>query len=44
MSFIQGTIENLEAIPDDSIDIIISNCVVNLSPDKPAVLKRLIGC
>ena len=40
MSFIQGTIEDLSAIPDDSIDIIISNCVVNLSPDKPAVLKE----
>ena len=40
MSFIQGTIENLSAIPSDSIDIIISNCVVNLSPDKPAVLKE----
>ena len=40
MDFIQGTIEDLSAIPSDSIDIIISNCVVNLSPDKPAVLKE----
>ena len=40
MTFVQGTIENLGSIPSDSIDIIISNCVVNLSPDKPAVLRE----
>ena len=38
MSFIRAPLK-ISAIPDDSIDIIISNCVVNLSPDKPAVLK-----
>ncbi len=32
----------IEAIPaaDDSVDVIISNCVINLSPDKPAVLRE----
>jgi arsenite methyltransferase len=32
----------VEAIPveDNSIDVIISNCVINLSPDKPAVFKE----
>ena len=27
-------------LPDGSIDVIISNCVVNLSPDKPAVFRE----
>ena len=32
----------MEAIPlpDASIDVVISNCVVNLSPDKPAVFAE----
>jgi len=41
--FLQGYIEDLKAIhlPDNYFDIVISNCVVNLSPDKPAVLKEV---
>jgi len=41
--FVQGYIEDLAAIdlPDDYFDIVISNCVVNLSPDKPSVLKEV---
>ncbi len=37
-----GYIERLDElnIPDNSIDIIISNCVINLSPDKEAVLRE----
>jgi arsenite methyltransferase len=37
--FLEGTIE---AVPlaDGAVDVIISNCVVNLSPDKPAVLRE----
>jgi len=37
--FLEGT---MEAVPlgDESVDVIISNCVVNLSPDKPAVLRE----
>jgi arsenite methyltransferase len=42
MKFIQGYIEDLQSagIDDESVDMIISNCVVNLSPDKPSVLKE----
>ncbi|GAB4562221.1 MAG: arsenite methyltransferase [Haliangiales bacterium] len=34
-----GEIENLP-VPDDSVDVILSNCVVNLSPDKAAVFRE----
>ena len=34
--FLNGEIERLP-LPDDSVDVIISNCVINLSGDKPAV-------
>lgn len=37
--FIQGTIEEVP-LPDAAVDVIISNCVVNLSPDKDAVLRE----
>jgi SAM-dependent methyltransferase len=37
--FLQGTIENVP-LPAESVDVIISNCVVNLSPDKDAVLAE----
>ena len=34
----------LEALPvdDDSIDVIISNCVINLSPDKAQVIREML--
>ena len=35
----QGTIEDVP-LPDGAVDVIISNCVVNLSPDKDAVLRE----
>jgi arsenite methyltransferase len=37
--FLKG---EMEAIPlaDESVDVVISNCVVNLSPDKPRVLRE----
>lgn len=40
--FVEGIIENLGAcgLADESFDLIVSNCVVNLSPDKRAVLKE----
>lgn len=40
VTFIQGYIEKLDELPLDpnSFDVIVSNCVVNLSPDKLAVL------
>ncbi|HTZ72376.1 MAG TPA: arsenite methyltransferase [Candidatus Aquilonibacter sp.] len=35
--FLKGEIENIP-LPDDSVDVIISNCVINLSADKDRVL------
>jgi arsenite methyltransferase len=40
VAFVKGTIENVP-LPDDSIDVIISNCVINLSVDKPAVVGEM---
>ncbi|MCA9402212.1 MAG: methyltransferase domain-containing protein [Candidatus Omnitrophica bacterium] len=41
--FIKGYIEDLKSLglPDDYFDIVVSNCVVNLSPDKEAVLGEV---
>ena len=39
--FLEGTMESVP-LPDESVDVIISNCVVNLSPDKPAVLREAL--
>jgi len=41
--FIKGYIEDLASLglPDNYFDIVISNCVVNLSPDKESVLKEV---
>lgn len=38
---VEGFIEDLSAIDDNSVDIVVSNCVVNLSPDKPRVLSEV---
>lgn len=38
--FLEGTIEAVP-LPDASVDVAISNCVINLSTDKPAVLREL---
>jgi len=38
--FHQGEIEKLP-VPDSSVDVVISNCVINLSPDKSAVFKEI---
>ena len=37
--FLKGEIENIP-LPNDSVDIIVSNCVVNLSGDKDRMLKE----
>jgi len=37
--FLKGEIENIP-LPDDSVDVIISNCVINLSADKDRVLSE----
>jgi len=39
VEFLKGYIEEIP-LPDDSVDVIISNCVINLSADKRAVLKE----
>jgi SAM-dependent methyltransferase len=39
VEFLKGTIERIP-LPDDSIDLIISNCVINLSGDKPSVFRE----
>lgn len=39
VEFLKGEIEDIP-LPDGTIDVIISNCVVNLSPDKDAVLRE----
>jgi len=38
-NFLRGTIESIP-LPDDSVDVIISNCVINLSADKAQVLRE----
>ena len=40
VEFVRGVIEDLP-LPDAAVDVVISNCVVNLSPDKPAVLSEM---
>jgi ubiquinone/menaquinone biosynthesis C-methylase UbiE len=37
--FLHGRIENIP-LPDDHVDVVISNCVINLSGDMPAVLTE----
>ncbi len=39
VEFLKGTIEQVP-LADDTIDVIISNCVINLSGDKPAVFRE----
>jgi arsenite methyltransferase len=38
--FLKGLIEAIP-LPADSVDVVISNCVINLSADKPAVLTEM---
>jgi arsenite methyltransferase len=38
--FLKGEIEEIP-LPADSVDVVISNCVINLSTDKPAVLTEI---
>jgi SAM-dependent methyltransferase len=40
VEFLKGEIEALP-LPDASVDVVISNCVINLSTDKPAVLTEM---
>jgi arsenite methyltransferase len=40
VTFLQGLIEEIP-LPDSSVDVVISNCVINLSTDKPSVLREI---
>jgi arsenite methyltransferase len=40
VEFLAGTIEDVP-LPDHSVDVVISNCVINLSTDKPRVFAEL---
>jgi len=44
VEFVQGYIEDLATagIADNSVDVVVSNCVVNLSPDKRQVLSEIL--
>ncbi|MGH9703593.1 MAG: arsenite methyltransferase, partial [Candidatus Acidiferrales bacterium] len=39
VEFLKGEIENIP-LPDNSVDVLISNCVINLSADKAKVLRE----
>ena len=39
VAFLKGTIEQIP-LPDDKVDVVISNCVINLSSDKGQVLRE----
>ena len=39
VEFLKGEIENIP-LPDNSVDVIISNCVINLSADKGRVMRE----
>ena len=43
ISNVEFRLGEIEKIPvsDSSVDVVISNCVINLSPDKPAVFKEI---
>lgn len=46
VTFVEGHIERIP-LPDESVDVVISNCVINLSEDKAAVLReacRVLRC
>ena len=39
VEFVKGYIEDMP-LADESVDVVISNCVINLSADKPRVLRE----
>lgn len=40
VEFLRGAIEEVP-LPDEAVDVVISNCVINLSTDKPAVFAEM---
>ena len=43
VEFLKGEIENIP-LPDNKVDVIVSNCVINLSGDKDRVLQGSLPC
>ena len=43
VEFLKGYIEDIP-LPDDSVDVVISNCVINLAGDKQKVLAETAAC
>ena len=43
VEFLKSYIEDV-SLPDETVDVIISNCVINLSADKPRCSTRWSGC
>ncbi|TAJ16720.1 MAG: arsenite methyltransferase [Planctomycetota bacterium] len=41
VEFLEGSIESIP-LPDASVDVIVSNCVINLSADKPRALREAL--
>ena len=41
VTFVQSYIESMPDIPDESVDVVISNCVVNLSPFKQQLFEEV---
>ena len=41
VQFFLGEIENMQAIPDNTADVVISNCVMNLVPDKEKAFREV---
>lgn len=41
VEFIESYIEDMSAVPDESVDVVISNCVINLSPFKPQLFAEI---
>jgi ubiquinone/menaquinone biosynthesis C-methylase UbiE len=39
VQFLKGHIEDIP-LPEDHVDVVISNCVINLSADKPRVISE----
>ena len=40
VSFVDSHIERMDGLPSETFDVVVSNCVVNLSPNKRAVLRE----
>lgn len=41
ITYIEGLIEDIP-LPDAAVDVVLSNCVINLSEDRPAVLREAL--